>query len=240
MVVRAHSTTNQFAGEEVWSNDAYPGEYTGAKLIGVQASILRQEFPSLGSMNEELASSPLVALAEGRFVIPDWRKVAPTYGEAVAIVIAKLATKRLVYNYREGQLGPACLREHPRTIEMWNKVRAQQKGNDLLVIDAQFGLRHRGRSIRRAREMFASNEFGFGAFAFGCMVLAHPERFVRWHQLQAHCAGDEYDFVAAGLWGCAPVWCMGSGELDGRLCFNALGVGLPSDGFGSVSGFLPK
>lgn len=236
--VRTHGNTNQFAGEEVRSNYAYPGEYMCAKPIATQASILRKAFPGLGRMNEELASSPLLAFAEGKFVIPDWHKVAPTYGEAVAIVIAKLAAKRHLHNFRDCQLGPTFLREHSRSIEMWSKVRAQQEGNDLFVIDAQFGLRHRGRSVRRARELFTSNEFGLGAFAVGCMALTHPVRFVRWEQLHVDCAGDEYkapeyedrDFVRA------PVWCFN----DRWLEFAANWFLKPSGRYGSASGFVPE
>jgi len=53
---------------------------------------------------------------------------------------------------------------------------AEIKHHDILVVPAQFGLRHRGRSVRRVREVMNANEFGLGVFAIGIMLLTHPER----------------------------------------------------------------
>ncbi|MBP9864136.1 hypothetical protein KBC54_01650 [Patescibacteria group bacterium] len=235
--IRAHGTTNRFASEEeVASTFTYPAEYTGAKPLGVQASILRQDFPGLVLVNEDLATKPLITGAEGKFVIPLWQKVAPTYGQAVELVISKIKDKRTVYNFRDGQLGPNHLRQSTRSTEMWDKLAKQQEGHDLLVVDAQFGLRHRGRSIRRAREIFASNEFGFGAFAGLIMHLTHPEREVRWEQLHSDFAGDEYAPGADGVFSRAPICSFDGGEFR----FYADDVDDPGGDFGAVSGFLPE
>lgn len=234
--LRDLGTTNQYASEEVTSTFTYPAEYTGAKPLIVQASILGQDFPGLGLMNEKLAAMPLITGAEGKFVVPLWQKLAPTYGEAVELVLAKLAAKRKVYNHREGRFGSQYLRQHVRSIERWDRLAKQQEGCDLLVVDAQFGMRHRGRSVRRARELFAPNEFGFGAFAGLIMHLTHPEREVRWEQLHSDFAGDEYAPGAGGGFCHAPV-CNFYGD---GLGFRTGGLGRPYEDYGSVSGFLPE
>jgi hypothetical protein len=38
----------------------------------------------------------------------------------------------------------------------------------------------------------AGNEFGLGVFAFGCMLLTHPERLSTGDTLMIDCSGDEY------------------------------------------------
>ena len=38
----------------------------------------------------------------------------------------------------------------------------------------------------------AGNEFGFGVFAFVCMLLTHPERLSTGDTLMIDCSGDEY------------------------------------------------
>ena len=137
-------------------------------------------------------------------------------------------------------MGPNRLRQHERTVAMWKKLGDEQSGYDLLVVPAQFGRRHRGRSVRRARGVFASNEFGLGAFAIGCMLLTHPERLTDyddlWIDLWIDCPGDEYSPGADGRFGHVP-----SFDANGtRVEFGASWSGLVSDRCSSASAFLPQ
>jgi hypothetical protein len=79
-----------------------------------------------------------------------------------------------------------------------------QKDHDILVVAAQFGLRHRGRSVRRAREVMNASEFCLGAFAIGIMLLTHPERLKHYDDLWIDCAGDEFSYGGDGQFGNAP------------------------------------
>jgi hypothetical protein len=97
-------------------------------------------------------------------------------------------------------------------------------------------MRHRGKSVRRARETFASNEFGLGAFAIGCMALVHPERYVRWEELDTDCAGDEFAPGADGACSEAPLFRFHGYELR----FGTSDVSHASAFYGSVSGFVPQ
>jgi len=141
----------------------------------------------------------------------------------------------------KGKLGMQYLRQHERTVKKFEALAEQQKGYDILVVAAQFGLRHRGRSVRRAREVFTVNEFGLGVFEIGCMLLTHPGRLQDYDDLWIDCAGDEYDDAGAGssgfysLFRCTPYF----GFSVGKIVFGA-GVASQGSGYGSASGFLPQ
>ncbi|MFA4954996.1 MAG: hypothetical protein WC641_06830 [Patescibacteria group bacterium] len=235
--IKRLSVSNQYAAEEVVSTRGYPSGYRAPKPFAAQVGILREVFPDLGSFDEALASSQsCIGLAEGNFAIPPWEKIAPTYGEAVEKVQAAIASRRKFYNYRQGQLGPQQLREHPRSIAAWQTLRERQTGQDILVVPAQFGLRHRGRSVRRAREVFVASEFGLGSYATGIMHLTHPKRLVAYEDLCIDCAGDEFAPEAGGGFYGAPYWRF-SGD---RLGFGSDDFDLPYELFGSASGFFPE
>ncbi len=232
---RELSGSDQFADEEVASNYVYPSGYR-VRSITEQTNLLRQLFPGIGYANEELAKSDLPAGAEGYFAIPKWEKVAPTYNEAVEKVLALIAQSRKLYNYREGHLGQQYLRQHSRTAKMFQTLGEQQPDHDILVVPAQFGLTHRGRSIRRAREVFTGNEVGFGAFAVGIMLLTHPERLVDYDSLWIDCPGDEYAPDAGGDFYWAPCFYFRVDEVR----FDASGVGAAGGHCGSMSGLLTQ
>ncbi len=245
------SATNQFAREEVRSSYTYPSEYKGLKPIGVQVDILAGIFGlSLGYTSDYIEKVlPTLELpngADGWFAIPSIDAVAKRfftdvtdpderYSRAVNLVIEKIAASRKLYNWREGKLDAKRLRQHVRTVQMLEAIAEKQQG-DILIIPAQFGIRHRGRSVRRAREVFVANEFGLGAFAVGCMILTHPERLVRWEQLHMDCAGDEFAPGADGVFGRAPIFDFSGDGVE----FSTRHVSLAYGCYGSVSGFLPQ
>ena len=235
--IRELSVSNQFADEEVKSNYGYLSGYK-PKGITEQTNILRQLFSGIGFANEKLAEQPLPANAEGWFAIPRWQSVAKTYNEAVQKVLDLIKKQRegKFYNWCEGRLGKQYLRRHERTAKKLQVLADQQKGYDILVVAAQFGLRHRGRSVRRAREVFTANEFGLGAFEIGCMLLTHPERLQHYDDLWIDCAGDEYAPGADGDFSTAPCFGFYGGEVE----FSTIWFDNPNEYYGSASGFLPQ
>lgn len=233
--IKELSVSKHFADEEVESSYAYPKGYK-VKGITEQTNILRQLFPGIGFADEKIAEQPLPPNAEGWFAIPKWQTLAPTYGEAVEKVLAMIASKWKFYNYRDGQLGAEYLRQHAKTAKMFQKLGDEQKDYDILVVPAQFGLRHRGRSVRRAREVFQANEFGLGAFAVGIMLLTHPEREVQWEQLHVDCAGDEFSPDAGGGFSFAPLFYF----RDGKVKFSARWFGDANGLYGSASAFVSQ
>lgn len=232
------SVTDKYKDEELKSNYGYLSGYKKPKGITEQVSVLRQLFPCLGNANEKLAEREVPKNADtGWFAIPKWQSLAPTYGEAVELVLNKLKETRssAFYNYREGELGPLQLRQQALTASVFQKLAEEQNGFDILVVAAQFGLYHRGRSVRRVREIYTPNEFGLGAFAIGIMLLTHPERLAHYDDLWIDCAGDEFAPGAGGrFWG-APVFRFDGGGLE----FGTVDVSDAREYYGSVSGFLP-
>jgi len=227
------SVSNRFANEEVRSSYKYPEGYK-VKWIAEQTNILRKLFPGIGFANEKLANQPIPPNAEGWFAIPRWQMFAPTYVEAVENVLAMIVSKRNFNQYCDGQLGAEYLRQQVKTVKMFQKLGNEQKHSDILVVPAQFGLRHRGRSVCRAREVFAANEFGLGAFAIGIMLLTHPKREVQWEQLHVDCAGDEFAPDVSPNLSYAPFF----GFRDRGVWFRANGLGHAHSSFGSASAFV--
>lgn len=238
---RELSVTNQFADEEVSSNYAYPAEYKGPRSIREQVKMVAEMFgldaaPTIKWLDEN-PDMKLPSGAEGWFAVPRWQKLGATYNEAFAVVLKKIAESRKFYNYREGVLGPEYLRQTDRKIQMMEKLAEEQGNPDILIVPAQFGLKYRGCSVRRARvKMPKKTEFGLGAFEVGIMTLVHPERFVRWEQLHVDCAGDEYSPGADGQFGPAPIFLFRGGRLE----FYAGWFVSARDHYGSASGAVPQ
>jgi hypothetical protein len=227
---------NRYANEEVASNYAYPNGYS-EKPIAKQIAVLSKLF-GLDDKKAMAYAKSLPELpegAEGYFAIPKWQAVAENYGKAVEKVLALIGKNRTLKNWREGQLGEKYLRQSETTEQMFAKFCEQQEG-DIIIIPAQFGLRHRGRSVRRAREVFTNNEFGLGAFAIGAMLLTHPEREQVWEQLHIDCAGDEYAPGGDGGFVSAPIFYWS----DGRLLFSAYWTDGAGKQYGSAAGFVPQ
>ncbi len=238
--IKELSISNQFADEEMKSSYVYPAEYR-PKPLEEQISILRGYWPKLNPSKQiiELERKPLTPGAEALFAIVCWQTLASTYGDALEKeVFPAIKTQRegKFYNWREGKLGPQYLRQHARTLEMFQTLGERQKDHDVLVVSTQFGLRHRGRSVRRAREIFIFNEFGLGAFAVGIMLLTHPERLVSYDDLCIDCPGDEYSPDADGQFDGAPYFNFDDGEVKFDTDWSDDAHGR----YGSVSAFLPQ
>src|SRR3989338_5316196 len=211
------SVSDKFKNEEDASNYGYLSGYRKPKGITEQCNILRQIFPGVGFADEKLAECAVPANAEGWFAIPKWQTIAPTYSEAVQKVLdaVKKARNGKFHNYRDGQINDQRLRQTAKTASMFQKIGREQKDHDILVVAAQFGIRHRGRSVRRAREVFSVNEFGLGTFAVGIMILTHPERLQHYDDLWIDCAGDEFDDPGADVrFGHAPCFYFIAGEVE--------------------------
>lgn len=230
--------SNQFASEEAPSKYGYFSGYKpNERKIDEQVRRLHALFPNLGSV----FISPIGQWlppdgVEGWFAIPRWQSIAPTYGEAVELVLNKIMETRggKFRSFAQGVLGPQYLRQSTKTVQIFQNFGGQQQGHDILVIPAQFGLRHRGRSTRRAREVMRSREFGLGAFAIGIMLLTHPERLQHFDDLWIDCAGDEFSPVADGHFGYVPFFRFS----DNKVCFGMRWAGNANEVYGSASGFV--
>ncbi|MCK5059831.1 MAG: hypothetical protein KAR00_01630 [Candidatus Pacebacteria bacterium] len=227
--IKEFSASNQYANEEVNSHYTYPKGYK-IKGITEQTNILRQIFPGVGYADEKLAERPLPANAEGWFAIPRWERMSPTYGEAVQIVFGMIKRTR---NDKFYTPCPLDLNRRVQTVAMLKNIGDQQRGSDILVIPAQFGVRYRGMSVRRVREIVDTLEFGMGVFQVAIMLLTHPERFQQFYNLWIDCAGDDYIFDTVHA---APYFSF----RYNKVRFSTRWVGKQDVKFGSISGFVPK
>ena len=244
------SFLDQFDNEQIQSTYVYPASHA-AKPIGEQLDGLAKIFGlSLGDTSDfvekVLSKLTLPDWAEGWFAIPtvdalatrffkDIKDPAARYCEAVKLVLAKIAASRNFYNYREEEITPNRFRMNARTAHAMDLTMADQKGA-ILIVPGQFGIRHRGRSVHRTREVMTYPEFGFGSVAVGSMLLTHPERLVSYDDLWIDVPGDEFSPRAEGQFPGAPIFLF---HVD-QLRFDTRVAG-PAYGYcGSASGAVPQ
>ncbi len=233
--IHRHTVSDKFKEEQVSSNRVYPPTYR-VRPVEAQVTQLKGVFPSLGTCLEKLARKPLVEGAEAWFAIPRWQALAPTYNEAVEMLLGVLASKRKVSNRIIGKLGDKFLRQSERS-KLAEKILAEQQGgSDILVVAAQAGLLHRGCSARRTRVALAGNEFGLGVFAFGCMLLTHPERLSTVDTLMIDCSGDEYSVRGDYTFDRVPLFDFDIGGIEFSIFYEDRARNL----WGTPTGFLYK
>jgi len=245
--IRRLMLRNQFASEEVRAAYGYPKEYKGPKSTADQIKAIAEIFGLDPALALEYAKKLPVLPdgAEGWFAIPSVDALvqkhfpevtdpAEKYCRALQLVHQKIAESRSFKNWRDGQIDTAHIKVSARTLEKMNQVAQQQKG-DILIIAAQLGKRHGGRSVRRTREVFVVNEYGLTSVAGGSIVLVHPERLVRWEELDMDMAGDEFSDVGVGRFGLAPYFIF-----YGRAWFDAFVVSCANGRFGSASFFVSQ
>ncbi len=238
------SVSNQFTDEEVKSNYGYLSGYTKPVSVENQIDILRSHWPVLNPdgairyMREVYPSLQFPKWVEGPFALIRPGFFSEAYGEEFEEVLKALAKScnGKFENYRAGRLGPKYLRQSMRTVTMTNRIIEQQPGSDIVVVSEQFGIRHRGKSVRRAREVFAGSEFGEGAKNIGTMILTNPIRLQHYDDLWLDCPGDEYSPDADASFAYAPFFDFHVG----RVKFDTHSVVYTSDPYGSVSSFLPQ
>jgi len=191
------SANDKYEDEEVKSTYGYLSGYA-TKPLAEQVARLKELYPQLKDA-EVPEQGELPAGAEGWFAIPNvWKEdslLTGTCNDSVVQMLERVKKDRdgNFHNYHEGQLGTDRLRQSARSETAWKKISEAQGHPDILVIAAQFGLQHRGRSVRRAREvMVDQNQFELGAFTVGIMLLTHPDRLKHCNDLWIDCAASGF------------------------------------------------
>lgn len=234
-------SSDRFKDEEVKSNYGYFSDYREPVKISDQIDILRSHWPELSPdaalcyMREMYQTLHLPGWEEGPFAIIRPGFFSSLYGEEVAEVLKSLAKNRKFVSYYEDKLGPQYLRQSERTLSKLRILMEQQPGSNILISPAQLGVHHRGRSSRRACEVFGSSEYGSGAKDVGTMILTNPIRLQQDNDLCILCAGDECgdaddDFSSVPLFDFDDDW----------VRFYAYWCGYASGYCGSASAFLSQ
>ncbi|MGD0913402.1 MAG: hypothetical protein ABR928_16035 [Terracidiphilus sp.] len=233
--IQRHAVSNKYLNEAVGSDRGYPATYR-LRPIEAQTTELRTAFPKLGSCIEKLSRLPLPEGAEGWFAIPRWQALAPTYNEAVEMMLAALSKRRRFSNRLAGKLTANYLRQIARSHLAEEILTDQQPGNDILVVAAQAGMLHRGSSARRTRAAMVGNEFGLGVFAFAAMLLTHPERLSSSNALMVDCCGDEYSIQGDMTFDRIPLFDFDASGIEFSMFYEDRARNL----WGSPTGFLYK
>ncbi len=158
---------------------------------------------------------------------------------AILLVNAKIENFRRLTFWQKALVTSTHFRIHVRTTRSLKIITETQPG-DILIVAAQLGLRHRGRSPRRVREMYTVNEFGLGSLEAGSIILTHPERLGGFLELSMDCPGDEFapnvdDGHDAKIFSGTPNYGFDIGGIKYRIYdFSAI-----SGRSGSATGFLP-
>lgn len=206
-----HRSTDKFSNQRVESNRGYV-TFRKPKSLPEQCEILQRSFPGLGSPNLDLLEKIerreiLLPFADddGWFAFPDWTKnphiFGKTHGGALQTVLDKLKESRdgAFQDHRRGKFDGNYFRRSDHAARFIQQLSREQGSPDILIVPAQFGFRHRGKSDCLARVDFAPDEFGLGAVEVGCMILTNPERFVSNDDLWASCLGDEFSIDSGGF-----------------------------------------
>ena len=237
-----------FADEEVVSTYGYVSGYRGPIGLSEQESRLRLVFGGLGFVNLDYRAKIekgevlLPEGAEGWFCVPNWSKhpyiFGQDYSSAVRNVLGALKKVRggRFSNYHEGEIDEKHLRQRDRTKACVQMLSDAQENPDILIVPAQFGIRHRDKSCQRVRFICRGTEWALDSFSIGCMILTHPNRLMYFQDLWIHCAGDDFLCDYEDKLERSPFFFF----IDQMLKFAAsrLNDTYPNDG--SASAFLPE
>ncbi|MFH1047340.1 MAG: hypothetical protein V1738_03485 [Patescibacteria group bacterium] len=173
----------------------YPDEY-GIRSVAEQVTILRQ---LLGQTNltydESVAERQLPPNAEGWFAVVRWEILGLTYGEAVLRILAAIKSTRPFWiQVSRDKFENDYFQQCAETAQAFQKISAEQAGQDILIVPCQFGARYDERTHIRNKLTWPESddhEFPLDSFSVGCMLLTHPERLLWWFKHHyIVCLGD--------------------------------------------------
>jgi hypothetical protein len=263
--IKRLSVTNEFANEEVGSSYGPPPGWTPKDVVP-QVARFREIWGVLHDVSEEALLQPylkgegassyrtapeqslrLPDGIEGLLVFPTTsamlrlvkgNKGWPDYNRVLKLILDTMKEHRRDFvDWTEGNIGP----DFERPFEAyWKRLLAfeGQTKADFIVLPGQTGIRHRGRSPRRARVLIEDcpNEIGGNSIQGGCILLAHPERLTAYEHLVMDCPGSERAPRRDGDFTRVSCWNFG----DGGLRFFSLWAKDPRGSCGSVSLRLPE
>lgn len=209
----------------------YPSNYK-PKPLNDQWDILTKAFKKLKSVDFSSIETPFTHPAqESLFAIPHWSLIGKTYVEAVKNVFKAIEKSRDFTNWREDQMDESHLRQTPEKEKMWNDFDGL-----VWIAPAQFGKRHKGKSVETVRKEMKNGGIGLGAYEVAIILLTHPDRLQDFDDLWVDCPGDEFADSAGVAFDRAPRFEF----FDGMLGFGTRLVSFAFDFYGSVSAFVSQ
>lgn len=174
-------------------------------------------------------------------------KIADPLGEGYGPLIEKTvellgASVPKFVNYRKGALTNRHVRLHAAVKARWEALEAREPAVPrkvrVFLLPVNTGKLYQGFSPRNARmnALDSTNRLPLDPAAVACILIAWPERLVRYEQVFIDCSGDEYSPGGGGSFGCVPYFCF----RDGALKFGCYDAGSPRDYGGTAVAFLPE
>lgn len=176
-LIREHSVSKLFIDEECYPEKDF-FYHVDAKKIDDQLLILNKHFPKLETISKVYHFDK--NSTEGKpniFIIPDWEKVSTSYGSACEIILNILISIH-GSNFSTSKVNEFFTWDIKPTLELTRgiyKLKEIQKNSDYLIFNCNLGLKHAGKSARRALATFKDNEFPLGVFEVGVILITHPE-----------------------------------------------------------------
>jgi hypothetical protein len=179
----------------------YPSNYGGPEPIIEQIQMLGEllKLDPVPALCYTKQLPPLPEHAEGWFAIPSLSAVEARFQDVDAdelhckgiwLILNTMRNNRNFYLYNDPTvITSEDLRRTARTSKALSLVMHNQPG-DILLVAAQLGMRHRGRSVLEVCEALLPNEYGLDSVAVGSILLTHPGRLSSWGDLAMVCAGD--------------------------------------------------
>jgi hypothetical protein len=251
--VKRLSDPNLYADQVVTSKYGYLSGYRKACPMDEQIALLRQYDWgrdvdwSLNEVQQKLLAGPVPQGSEGYFAVVFDQTMVTHYEEdpnidqsvPVTRVLEALYKQRngRVVNYRNNELDRTHYRRSKKSAEKMRKLwESQGSPSGILLIPAQLGIEHAGKSVLRARVVIRGSEFPLDAYEVLQIVLTHENRLQHYDDPWISLPGSEYSPGADGVFGCA--LCV---EFHGGfLKFDYDDVGNSYGRSGSASGFLPQ
>lgn len=240
-----------YSDEVVKSSYGYLSGYYMARPVEEQIATLRQHDWgrvvdwSLNKAQQQMLAKPKPQGSEGYFAVVFDRTMVThhdddlTVDQSIPVTRVLRALHRHKYDvvekYNDGELRFSYYRRIRNSTDKMKQLwESQGSPKGILLIPAQLGLAHAGKSVLRARVVMRGSEFPLDAYEVLQMILTHDDRLRHYHDLWINLPGGEYSPDVYTCFNSS----MYIGFSDGVIVFGYYAVNEPYRYFGSASGFL--
>lgn len=251
-LARELSSSPLHAEQVTKSNFGYSGGYSNARPAHEQITILkshswgREVDWTLNELQQQLLRKPAPLCSEGYFVavfhesmVTDHEK-HPDVDQSIPLTLALNALSkqrggRLVNNC-ESELGATYYHRSSRSAEKMQELwESQGRPSGVILVPAQLGIEHRGKSVLRSRVLIRGSEFPLDGPEVVMMLLTHPDRMCCDGDLWLDLPASEYSPSGNGVFDHA----LALQFIDHQVHLDVRTYGVESGDYGSASGFLP-
>lgn len=234
----------------VYSEFHYSEKYKGPKPIDEQINTLAQicGLDPSHALQYVARLPDLPRVAEGWFAVlsdeiadvhfPHIQASEDKYCASISYVFEKIGLSRSFFNQRDGLIISQNIKRLDHTRE-GEAVLSKAQHGPIRIIAAQLGLRHRGRSSDKVREITSAHpdqgEYGLNILMGASIALTHPCRFSSPNELTMDLPGDNFFDRRAGSQNLVPYLQLQSG---GPLKFGTACSDFVLPGSGSATFFV--